>query len=338
MKTIISTISVVFILLFTGCDSGTKPDIKVTKVTIDPLPSWNDTNNKRMILDFVAKVTDSSSKDFVPEKDRIATFDNDGTLWCEQPLYFEFIYSFNVMKDIIPNHPELLKKPEIKALADGDKETFLKSGEKGLLEVFALSHTMQDIDKFQETATNWLDTAVHGKFKQKYIDLTYKPMVELLEYLRANNFTTYIVSGGSSMFIRNFSEKAYGIPTGQVIGSMLKAEFIEKDSTFNIKLSPDVFHIDDNVGKPVGIYQFIGKKPILAFGNSDGDLQMLQWTTTNTYPNLELILHHTDAEREYAYDRESSVGKLDKALDEAHSRGWVVVDMKSDFKKVFSYE
>ncbi len=315
---------------------GCKPKTEVV-AAVDPLPSWNATANKQAILDFVARVTDPAGPGFVPVEERIATFDNDGTLWCEQPLYFEFIYSLAAMKDVLAKNPELLKKPELKALAEGDKAAFMKSGEKGMLEAFALSHTV-GIERFAKSADAWLDTAKHARFDRKYTELTYKPMVELLEYLRANGFTTYIVSGGSSMFIREFSDQAYGIPTGQVIGSMLKAEFVPQGDSYNVVLTPDVFHVDDNVGKPVGIYQFIGRKPILAFGNSDGDLQMLQWTSTNTLPHMALLLHHTDAEREYAYDRSSSVGKLDKALDEAKAKGWTVVDMKNDFARVFSFE
>ncbi len=315
-----------------GCAPKTQP-----AVAADPLPSWNDTPNKKAIMDFVARVTDSTGKDFVPPLERIATFDNDGTLWCEQPLYFEFVYSLAAMKDVLAKNPELLKKPELKALAEGDMKAFMSSGENGMLEAFALSHTV-GIERFAKNADAWLDTAKHARFDRRYTDLTYKPMVELLDYLRANGFTTYIVSGGSSMFIREFSDRAYGIPTGQVIGTMLKAEFQAVGNSYDVVLAPDVFHVDDNVGKPVGIYQFIGRKPILAFGNSDGDLQMLQWTSTNTRPHMQLLLHHTDAEREYAYDRTSQIGKLDKALDEAAAKGWTVVDMKKDFARVFSFE
>ncbi len=305
---------------------------------IDPLPSWNATANKQAILDFVTSITDSTSAGFVPVEERIAVFDNDGTLWCEQPVYFEFIYSLAAMKDIVAETPALLKKAELKALADGDMKTFMASGEKGLLEAFAISHTAVGIDRFEKNAEAWLDTAKHARFDRKYTELTYKPMVELLDFLRSNGFTTYIVSGGSSMFIRAFSDDSYGIPSGQVIGTMFKAEFVAQGDSYNVVLKPEVYHIDDNVGKPVGIYQFIGRKPILAFGNSDGDLQMLQWTSTNQRPNMVLLLHHTDEVREYAYDRESSVGRLDKALDEARAKGWTVVDMKNDFARVFSFE
>jgi phosphoserine phosphatase len=309
-----------------------------TSVAKDLLPSWNNTTNKRTIIDFVTSVTTAGNPKFVPVKDRIAVFDNDGTLWCEQPLYFEVVYSLLGTKQIAEKAPSLLKKPEIKALVEGDMKAFMKAGEKGLLEAVAISHTMVNPQEFDKSASTWLDTAVHKRFGKKYTQLTYKPMVELLQYLRDNNFNVFIVSGGSSMFIRTFSEEVYGISPDNVIGTLFKGEFTQEDSSFYVSLKPEVFHNDDKEGKPIGVYQFIGKKPILAFGNSDGDLQMLQWTSTNTLPNLSLILHHTDSVREYAYDRESHIGKLDKALTEGEQKGWVIVDMKNDFIKIFSYE
>ena len=305
---------------------------------VDPLPSWNETPTKKAIVDFVTSVTTEGNTKFVPVEERIATFDNDGTLWCEQPLYFEVAYSLVSTVSVAKKVPALMKKPEIKALTSGDMKTFMKGGEKALLEAVAISHTAMSVDEFNAMTKAWLDTAVHKRFGKKYTELAYKPMVELLEYLRDNQFKTYIVSGGSTMFMRNFAEKTYGIPPEQTIGTMFKADFVDKGGTYNVVLKPELFHNDDKQGKPVAIYQFIGRKPILAFGNSDGDLQMLQWTSTNTLPNLSLILHHTDSVREYAYDRESHIGKLDKALTEGQQKGWVIVDMKSDFAKVFSYE
>ncbi len=309
------------------------PD-NIQKKAPDPLASWNDTENKHAIVDFVTQTTTEGNSKFIPVCDRIAVFDNDGTLWSEQPLYFEMIFSIDATKAIAAKSPELQKKPELKALVSGDKAGFMKSGEKGILEAFAISHTAVKPDQFNEIAKAWLDTAIHAKYNQKYVDLTYKPMVELLQYLRDNQFKTYIVSGGSSMFIRNFSEKAYGIPSEQVIGTMFKAKY--KDG--NVSLKPEVWHNDDHAGKPEGIFNIIGKKPVLAFGNSDGDLEMLQWTSTNTLPNLSLILHHTDADREVAYDSLSNIGRLKNALIEGESKGWIIVDMKKDFKKVFSFE
>ncbi len=315
-----------FVLLAAGCNTGLRDHAG----TLDPLPSWNDTPAKAAIVDFVARVT-VPGPEFIPEPARIAVFDNDGTLWCEQPLYFEFVYSLAAMKDVLAANPDLLKKPEFAALAAGDMKAFMAGGEKGILEAFALSHTSVSTDKFAESAQIWLDTARHERFQRRYAELTYKPMVELLQFLRAKGFTTYIVSGGTSMFIREFSDAAYGVPSGQVIGTLFQAS----SDGHKVALKPEVFHLDDGAGKPVGIYQFIGRRPVLAFGNSDGDLEMLQYTATNPLPNLELILHHTDSIREYAYDRNSAVGKLDKALDAASRGGWVVVDMKRDFKEVF---
>ena len=305
---------------------------------VDPLPSWNDTPTKKAIVDFVTAVTTPGNPKFVSEEERIATFDNDGTLWCEQPLYFEVAYSIAATQKIGKEKHALITKPEMKALVAGDMKTFMQSGEKGLLEAVAISHAAVSIDEFNAMTKVWLDTTLHEKFRKKYTELTYKPMVELLQYLRNNQFKTYIVSGGTTMFMRNFAETTYGIPPEQTIGTMFKAEFIEKDSSYRIALKPELFHNDDKEGKPVAIYQFIGRKPILAFGNSDGDLQMLQWTSTNSLPNLSLILHHTDSVREYAYDRNSHIGKLDKALTEGQQKGWLIVDMAKDFKKVFSYE
>ncbi len=321
---------ILIVLVAISCSTVPKP-----ATSGDPLPSWNDGTNKQTIINFVKEVTTAGDK-FVPIEKRIAVFDNDGTLWCEQPLYFEMIYSVDMTKAIASQSKELQKKPELKALANGDMKTFMKGGEKSILEAFAISHSAVKPEVFDKMAQTWLDTAIHPRFKKKYSELTYKPMVELLKYLRDNGFKTFIVSGGSSQFIRNFSEKVYGIPAEQVIGTMLKAKYDEP--THSIAVTTDLWHNDDKEGKPVGIFQIIGRKPILAFGNSDGDQQMLQWTSTNTLPNLSLILHHTDAEREYAYDRPSKIGQLDKAMTEAKEKGWILVDMKQDFKTIFAFE
>ncbi len=301
----------------------------------DPLPSWNEEESKKAIVEFVTNATKEGGDKFIPVESRIAVFDNDGTLWCEQPLYFEMVFSMDATQAIAAKNTELQKKAEIKALASGDKATFMKSGEKGILEAFAISHTAVSPDEFDKITQAWLDTAVNAKFNQKYIDLTYKPMVELLQYLRDNQFKTYIVSGGSSMFIRNFSQRAYGIPAEQVIGTMFEAEYNDG----KISLKPEVWLNNDNVGKPEGIYNIIGKKPVLAFGNSDGDFQMLEWTSTNNpLPHLSLLLHHTDDVREVAYDSLSTIGRLKRGLTEGQAKGWIIVDMKKDFNKVFSYE
>ncbi len=318
-------------LLVVSCCGG-----QCKKGAADALPSWNDTPSKQAIVDFVAQVTNPSGDKFVPVAERIAVFDNDGTLWCEQPLYFEFVFSIYALKSLAAAKPELQKDSLIEALVAGDSGPLMKSGEKGLAEAFGISHAAVLPAEFDKMAVAWLDTAVHKRFNRKYSELTYKPMVELLDYLRDNGFKTFIVSGGTSMFIRNFSNEAYGIPSEQVVGTMLKASWNEQAQ--DVAVNPELWHVDDGKGKPEAIFQIIGHKPILAFGNSDGDLQMLQWTSTNALPNLSLILHHTDAGREYAYDKDSEIGKLDKALAEGQARGWVIVDMKNDFNKVFSYE
>ncbi len=321
-----------FTLLLFSCKQN---NTKTEQVKTDPLPSWNETENKKAIIDFVTQVTSEGSSGFIPAEDRIATFDNDGTLWSEQPLYFEMVYSIDIAKKIIADKPELAKNPKLQALIN--KKQFEKNPEEGIMEAFIISHSGVSTGEFSQMATNWLDTAKHSRFKVKYTELTYLPMVELLQYLRENEFKTYIVSGGTSAFIRQFSDKLYGIPSEQVIGTMLKSKFVVKDNKYQITFEPELWHNDDNVGKPIGIEQFIGKKPVLAFGNSDGDLQMLQWTTTNTYPNLCLLLHHTDGEREYAYDSLSHIGTLKNALIEGEQKEWIIVDMKNDFKTVFSF-
>lgn len=314
----------------------TEDSQQTTTEVADPLPSWNATSSKTAIIDFVTQVTKEGSDKFIPVEERIATFDNDGTLWCEQPLYTEMLYSIDMTKIIATQYPELSKKPEIKALVSGDMATFMKSGEKGILEAFAISHSAVKPEQFDQMAKAWLDTATDKRFNQRYVDLVYKPMVELLIYLQNNQFKTYIVSGGSSAFIRNFSVEAYNIPPEQVIGTMLKAEYTEQDK--DIKVKPEVWHNDDKAGKPEAIFQIIGRKPVLAFGNSDGDFQMLQWASTHTRPNLSLILHHTDAEREYAYDSLSHVGTLKRGLVEGPANGWIIVDMKKDFNQIFPFE
>lgn len=327
-------------ILITGIILGScqKPAESVQQdlnVPRDPLPSWNETATKKSIIDFVAAVTKEGGPKFVPVEERIATFDNDGTLWCEQPLYFEVVYSLVATKQIAEKVPTLMKRPAIKALVSGNNAAFMKGGEKALLEAVAISHTAIDVDEFNRSAATWLDTAIHKRFGKKYAELNYKPMLELLQYLRDNGFKTYIVSGGSSMFVRVFSEKTYGIPPEQVIGTTFKGDFVQKDSAFAVVLKPEPLYFDDKAGKPVAIYQFIGRKPIFAFGNSDGDQQMLQWTSTHTRPNLSLILHHTDSLREYAYDRDSQIGRLDLALSEGKQKGWVIVDMQNDWKEIF---
>lgn len=304
----------------------------------EPLRLWNDGPVKKSLLDFVSRVTTEGGPNFVPQAERIAVFDNDGTLWAEQPIYFQVQFALDRVKALAPQHPEWKTKQPFKALLEGDKKTFAAGGERALLEVLAVSHSGMTTDEFNGIVKNWLATATHSRFKRPYHELVYQPMLELLAYLRSNGFKTFIVSGGGVEFMRAWAEHAYGIPPEQVVGSMGKQQFVLRDGKPVIVKLPAVDFVDDKEGKPIGIQKFIGRRPILAFGNSDGDHQMLQWTAAGSGPRFMGLVHHTDAEREWAYDRTSHVGKLDKALDEAMAKGWAVVDMKQDWKRIFPFD
>lgn len=303
----------------------------------DPLPSWNNGAAKKSIIDFVTRVTAQGGTDFVPPAERIATFDNDGTLWTEQPVYFQLAFAFDRVKAMAPQHPEWKSQQPFKALLENDKQALAASGEKGLLEVMAATHAGMTTEEFAKAVLDWLATARHPRLNRPYTAMVYPPMLELLVYLRANGFKTFIVSGGGVEFMRPWVEKTYGIPPEQVVGSsgVVKFEMDANGRPQLMKLAKVEF-VDDGPGKPVGINRFIGRRPIFAFGNSDGDLQMLQWTVAGAGARFAGIVHHTDAEREYAYDRQSKIGKLDKALDAATTGGWTVVDMKNDWKEIFS--
>ena len=302
------------------------------------LPSWNDGRAKARIVEFVRAVSDQKSKDFVAPADRIAVFDNDGTLWSEQPLYVQFVFMLDQVKAAAPKHPEWQNDPAFKALAAHDKAALAKLGQKPVLELLGKANSGMTVGEYDKTIRDWLKTARHPKYQKPYTELTYKPMAELLAYLRANGFSTFIVSGGSVEFMRPWAEQAYGIPPEQVIGSQQEVKFEMKDGKPVLTRGPNFDFVDDGPGKPVGIYRHIGKRPIAAFGNSDGDLQMLQVTAAGEGKRLALIVHHDDAARESAYDRQSHIGKLDKALDEAKAKDWIVVSMKKDWKKVFAFE
>ena len=302
----------------------------------DPLPSWNDGVAKKSIIEFVTKTTTAGDKSFVAPADRIATFDNDGTLWAEQPIYFQVAFALDEVKRLAPAHPEWAGKEPFKSIVAGDMKGLMASGEKGLLEAVAVSHSGMTTEEFSKNVADWLATAKHPKYKRPYSELVYQPQLELLTYLRANGYKTFIVSGGGVEFMRVFAEKVYGIPPEQVIGSSGVVKFAkDKDGKTALIKEPKIEFVDDGPGKPVGINRFIGHRPIFAFGNSDGDQQMLEYTTSGTGPRFGGIVHHTDATREFAYDRTSHIGKLDKALDEAPKAGWIVVDMKSDWKTIF---
>jgi phosphoserine phosphatase len=304
----------------------------------DPLPSWNDTAPKKAIVAFVERVTKEGSPDFVPVAERIATFDNDGTLWAEQPMYFQLIFALERVKAMAPQHPEWKTKEPFASLLKGDVKSALTGGEKSIAEIVMTTHAGMTNDEFAQIVKDWIATAKHPKTGRRYNEMIYQPMVELLSYLRANGFKTFIVSGGGIEFMRPWVEQAYGIPPEQVVGSSIKTKFEVRDGKPVLVRLPQIDFMDDKEGKPVGINSRIGRRPIASFGNSDGDLQMLQWTTGGGGPRFALILHHDDAEREWAYDRKSHIGQLDKAWDEANAKGWTVVSMKTDWKRVFAFE
>jgi phosphoserine phosphatase len=304
----------------------------------DPLPSWNGGATKSTIIDFVARVTTQGGADFVAPAERIAVFDNDGTLWAEQPMYVQLAFVLDRVKALAPQNPAWKTKQPFKAVLDGDMKALAASGEQGLMQLIAVTHAGMTSDEFAKIALEWLATARHPRFKRPYTELVYQPMLEVLTYLRANGFKTYIASGGGVEFMRPWTERVYGIAPEQVLGSSIKTKFEMRDGQPTIFRLPQINFIDDKAGKPVGINQQIGRRPIAAFGNSDGDLEMLQWTTMSGGPRFGLIVHHTDAEREFAYDRQAHFGKLDKALDAAAANRWTVADMKRDWKKVFPFQ
>ncbi|HEV2804274.1 MAG TPA: HAD family hydrolase [Chthoniobacterales bacterium] len=303
----------------------------------EALPSWNDTGPKKAIVSFVEKVTREGSPDFVLPNERIATFDNDGTLWAEQPLYFQFLFALDRVKALAPQHPEWKEKEPFASVLKGDMKGALAGGKKALLEIVTATHSGMTTEEFEKIVTDWTATAKHPKSGRLYSEMVYQPMLELLAYLRANGFKTFIVSGGGVEFMRAFAEKTYGIPPEQVIGSEGKLQFEMRDGKPVLTKLSGLAFFDDNVFKPVAIQSHIGRRPIAAFGNSDGDLQMLQWTGAGKGARFCLIVRHTDAEREWNYDV-SPLGKLEKGLEEAKAKGWTVVDMKQDWKVIFPFE
>jgi phosphoserine phosphatase len=304
----------------------------------DPLPSWNEGNAKRSIAAFVEKVTTPASPDFVPAAERIATFDNDGTLWAEKPVYFQLLFALDRVKELAPQHPEWKDKEPFASLVEGDVKSALAGSDKALLEIVMATHAGMTTTEFEQTVKNWIATARHPETKRPFTDMVYQPMLELLAYLRANGFKTFIVSGGGIEFMRPWSEAVYGVPPEQVVGSSIKTKFEMRDGGPVLVRLPEVDFVDDKEGKPVGINSHIGRRPVAAFGNSDGDLQMLQWAAAGQDARFALLVHHTDAEREWAYDKDSSIGHLAKALTEANAKGWTVVDMKRDWKVIYPSE
>ncbi|MDG4551276.1 MAG: HAD family hydrolase [Candidatus Contendobacter sp.] len=301
----------------------------------DLLPSWNDTAAKAAIVKFVNRVTTEGSADFVPPADRIAVFDNDGTLWSEQPMYFQLAFALDRVKALAPRHPEWKNQQPFKAALEGDMKALAETGEHGLLELVIATHAGNTSEEFAQIVRDWVSTARHPKLGRPYTELVFQPMLDLLTYLRANGFKTYIVSGGGIEFLRVVAEELYGVPPEQVIGSSVKTKYEVRDGKPAIVRLSEIDFIDDKTGKPVGIHKFIGKRPIMAVGNSDGDFQMLEWTTSAPGARLGLIVHHDNAEREFAYDRKSAFGKLDRGLDEGPKRGWTIVSMKNDWRAVW---
>lgn len=301
----------------------------------DPLPSWNAGPAKTAILGFVAKVTKKGGPDFVPPAGRIAVFDNDGTLWVEQPMYVQLAFVLDRIKALAPRHPEWKDTQPYKAALEGDLKTLEESGMKGLMQLVMATHAGMTAGEFEGAVRDWLATARHPRFGRPYTKLVYQPMLELLSYLRGKGFKTVIVSGGGVEFMRAFAEVVYGVPPEQVIGSSIKEQYESREGNPAIVRLPELDFIDDQAGKPVAIHRHIGRRPIAAFGNSDGDFEMLEWTTRAEGARLGVIVHHDDTEREWAYDRESPFGRLARALDQAPPRGWIVVSMKKDWKRVF---
>ncbi len=304
----------------------------------DPLPSWNEGEVKKGLIDYVSGAASDGGAGFIPVSDRIAVFDNDGTLWAEQPLYFQFFYCFERVRELAPQHPEWKNKEPFKSVLSADIKGALASGMKGLITLMGATMAGTSGKSFEKSVNEWAAKATHPITKKKFIDMVYQPMLELLSYMRANGFQTYIISGGDRDFMRAWSQATYGIPPNQVMGSSLKVSYEEKNDTADILRMPSLYFLDDGPGKPVGIYEQIGKRPVFAAGNSDGDYQMLQWTALGAGKHMEIIVHHTDSLREWAYDRQSKIGTLNKALDSASRFGWTLIDMKRDWKKIFPYD
>ena len=328
-RTLLTALFVVGCLGFTGPNANAQSD---------PLPSWNEGATKKSILDFVAQVTTQGGPNFVPAEQRIAVFDNDGTLWAEQPVYAQVQFALDRIRALSAKHPEWKDKQPFKGVLEGDPKAVAATGEQGLLEIVAATHVGNTTDDFAKVVSDWLASAKHPTLGRPYTELVYQPMLELLGYLRANGFKTFIVSGGGVEFMRPWTERVYGVPPEQVIGSRAKVQYEVKEGQPALRRLASVDLVDDKAGKPVGIHQVIGRRPIAAFGNSDGDFEMLEWTTSASGPRFGLIVHHTDAAREWAYDRASHIGTLARGLDEAGKRGWTVVDMRQDWRIVYPFQ
>ena len=344
MKKITAIILTALLVLTYSCKQGAEEgsdqeqDAIANAAKTDPLPSWNEGVTKTAIIDFVTDVTKAESENFIDIADRIATFDNDGNLWSEQPAYFQLFFAIDRIKALAPQHPEWKTEQPFKAVLENNMEELAQQGEHGLVELVMASHAGNTTEEFEAIVKEWLATAKHPRFDRPYTDLVYQPMLELLDFLRANDFKTFIVSGGGIDFMRPWVEEVYGIPRDQVVGSIIVKEFVNEDGNPVIKRLGKLEFNNDKEGKPIGIQKFIGRKPVFASGNSDGDLQMLQWTASGDDLRFMLYLQHTDSIREWAYDRESHIGRLDKGLDEAKEKGWTVINMKEDWKVIYPFE
>jgi phosphoglycolate phosphatase-like HAD superfamily hydrolase len=338
-KSILKTIlCLIIITSFSSCNENTQNSQNNKIAETDPLPSWNDGPSKNAIINYVLDVTNKESENFIPIPERISTFDNDGTLWSEQPAYFQMFFAMDRIKELAVDHPEWKTEQPFKAALDNDMEALAEQGYKGLIQLLMVSHTGSDSEEFNTSVKNWIQTAKHPTKEVSYDKLVFQPMLELLDYLRANNFKTYIVSGGGIDFMRAIVTEIYGIPEEQIIGSRIKTSFDYNNGDPRIIRLAEVENIDDKDGKPLNIQKIIGKKPVFAAGNSDGDIQMLQWTDSNTFKSLKILVHHTDSIREWAYDRDSHIGRLDKGIEESKAKGWNLVDMKSEWKVIYPYE
>ncbi len=330
----------VALLVVSGCggqspEPATPPTAPAPAAAADPLPSWNAGATRTAIVDFVTKTTRQGDPGFVPAAERIAVFDNDGTLWSEQPMYFQLFFALDRIKAMAADHPEWKTQQPFKGAIEGDMKAVLGGGEKALLQIMAVSHVNNTTDEFAAIVSDWIATARHPVSKRPYNEMVFQPMLEVLTYLRANGYKTYIVSGGGVEFMRPWVERTYGIPPEQVVGSRAKVKYELRNGTPVLVRLAEIDLNDDKAGKPVGIHQVIGRRPVMAFGNSDGDFEMLEWTTSGTGPRFGLIVHHTDADREWAYDRASHIGQLVRGLDEGPKRGWVIADMKNDWKVIY---
>lgn len=337
IKSIFSIVAI-FILL-SGCKDATHKEAQTLAVQNEnPLPSWNEGPTRQAIISYVNDVTDSLSPDFIPVADRIATFDNDGTLWSEQPIYFQFFFALDRVKTLATEHPEWKNKQPFKAVLENNMAELMKQGEKGMLQIVMTTHAGTTTDEFEKIVSDWIATAQHPTKKKAFTELVYQPMLELLDYLRENEFKVFIVSGGGIEFMRPWTERVYGIPKDQVVGSSIKTQYDYNNGNPVLKRLAELDLIDDKEGKPVGINRYIGRKPVFVGGNSDGDLQMMRWGDSNTFKSFQLYVHHTDSVREWAYDRTSHIGTFNEALDEAKEKGWILADMKNDWKIIYPYE